>query len=143
MKHTKEYLNRIRYINIEIDSLSEELETLKASFLGSQKLKHDKIQTSAKQSYDDNLVHYAELNDRINEKIDDLIKLKIKVDKEIDKLTDRKEAIVLRNRYIMNKSWKEIAHSLNYTERHIYKIHGKALLSFYDKVMKENCETVS
>ena len=43
---------------------------------------------------------------------------------------------VLRYRYLANKSWADIAGLLGYEERTVYRIHGKALLS-YDKVVSK------
>ena len=133
MSETKEYLNQIRYINQDIGSLKEELKNMNASFLGSQQLKPDKVQTSARESYDEGLVAYVELKNNIDKKIADLIQLNMKIGNEINQLSDHNQRYVLRERYILNKSWKDIAFSLNYTERHIHRIHGKALNSFTEK----------
>ena len=46
----------------------------------------------------------------------------------IDQLDDYQERIVLDYRYIWFENWQDIAYKLNYTERQVYKIHGRALL---------------
>ncbi|MFL2104146.1 DUF1492 domain-containing protein [Mycobacteroides abscessus] len=106
---------------------------MSASFLGAQQLKTDKVQTSARESYDDGYVAYAELKTSIDKKIGDSLRLKMKIGNEIDQLSDRKQKYVLKARYVLNKSWKDIAYSLNYTERHVHRIHGKALIAFGKK----------
>lgn len=44
-------------------------------------------------------------------------------------LDNYKERIVLEYRYIHFENWQDIAYKLNYDERQIYRIHGRALLN--------------
>lgn len=43
-------------------------------------------------------------------------------------LQDYQERIVMEYRYIHFENWQDIAYKLNYEERQIYRIHGKALI---------------
>lgn len=43
-------------------------------------------------------------------------------------LDDYQECLVMEMRYLHFENWQDIAYKLNYEERQIYRIHGKALL---------------
>lgn len=139
MNRVKKYLNEIRYIDKNINYRQEQLENLKASFLGSPAYSKHKVQTSRTGRIDDRYVKYLELSDSINEQINELWDLKQKVDSEIERLDDRDEVLVLKYRYILNKQWKEIAALIACSERHVLKIHGNALLSFKELYFSECC----
>ena len=52
------------------------------------------------------------------------------ISEQINKLGDQNEIDVLFYRYIKQYDWYRIAERMNYTERHIHRIHGEALLHF-------------
>lgn len=52
------------------------------------------------------------------------------ISEQINLLKSQKESDVLHYRYIKGLDWWEIAEKMNYTERWIHKIHGKALAHF-------------
>lgn len=133
----KEYLNQIRYIDLDINSRQEELTMLRASFLGAQELKHDKISSNNGNSQENKLIKYVELSSKIDETIDNLYSMKIEIGQQIDQLNDKKQILVLRERYILGKSWKEISYTLDCSERTVYRLHGEALKSFNDIVLSE------
>ena len=45
----------------------------------------------------------------------------------IQSLTDQDQRAVLIHRYINCREWPEIAEALNFSERHIFRLHGEAL----------------
>ena len=47
----------------------------------------------------------------------------------INLLEDFQEKLILEYRYIYYENWQDIALSLNYEERQVYRIHGRALLN--------------
>lgn len=49
MKNVKKYLNRIRYLDMSIQALQEEIDSTRASFLGAAQMKEDKVQESKKE----------------------------------------------------------------------------------------------
>lgn len=53
-----------------------------------------------------------------------------KISEQINKLEDQNEIDVLFYRYIRQLDWWKIAERMNYTERHIHRIHGEALVHF-------------
>jgi len=50
----------------------------------------------------------------------------------ISNLEDYQESLVMEMRYIYYENWQDIALKLNYDERQIYRIHGRALLHLLD-----------
>lgn len=51
-----------------------------------------------------------------------------KISEQINKLEDQNEIDVLFYRYIRQLDWWKIAERMNYSDRWIYKLHGKALM---------------
>ena len=69
----------------------------------------------------------------INARIDELVDLKNATLKAIQILPDFDQQNVLIARYIDGKKWLDIAFDLNFSISQVYKIHGKALISFSEK----------
>ena len=74
-----------------------------------------------------------ELERTINARIDELVDLKNTTMKAIQSLPDFDQQNVLIARYIDGKKWLDIAFDLNFSISQVYKIHGKALISFSEK----------
>ena len=55
-------------------------------------------------------------------------------------LDDYQECLIMEMRYLYFENWQDIAYKLNYEERQIYRIHGRALLHLLEihKKMIEN-----
>ena len=49
---------------------------------------------------------------------------------QIHKMQDGAEKEVLERRYLMGESWEKIAVAMNYTYRHVTRLHGTALQNF-------------
>lgn len=58
------------------------------------------------------------------------IKLYDEISGQIKNVKNKSEQDVLYYRYIKGLSWWEIAEKMNYSERWIHKLHGKALVHF-------------
>ena len=54
----------------------------------------------------------------------------------INSLEDYQESLVLEMRYLCFENWQDIALKLNYEERQIYRIHGRALLHLLESHKK-------
>lgn len=75
----------------------------------------------------------AELDDMIRELIHERyirIKTYQEISRQIKRMKSRNESDVLFYRYISGLGWWEIAEKMGYSERWIYKLHGKALAHF-------------
>ncbi len=130
----KEYLNSIRRIDEQINTELEQIEQLRSILMRvNAPLVQDKVQTSYQtDKMADTVAKIVDLEKDINKKIDRMLKLKKEVMAIIDNIENAEERLVLKKRYLLNKSWKEIIvdMDLNIRSSQIYIIHRQALKSF-------------
>ena len=134
-QQAKEYFAQIRKTDRLIHRLDSTIATLRSSLtsIGCE-LKQDKVQTSGpKNSLEETICKIDELERTINARIDELVDLKNATLKAIQILPDFDQQNVLIARYIDGKKWLDIAFDLNFSISQVYKIHGKALISFSEK----------
>ena len=121
----KQYLNRVRRIDKEIEALlrlvqrtRESLETV------TQNYDSDGAQSTKNPHKYDRLV---ELESLVDAKIDEQISLKAEILNTIMQLEDRRQRLVLMEYYVEMKTWEQVAVDMNYSYMHITRIHGYAL----------------
>lgn len=127
----KEYLQQVYKLDEEVNSLLNEYEKSESITLSASKLKQviaDSNEIS--NPTEDTFFQRLEYGSDLLYKTDCLVKLKIQISNEIDQVHDRTFRILLRERYISSKGWKDIAVSLNYDLRHIHRLHKEALEEF-------------
>ena len=123
-QQAKDFLNQISRLDALINRLLNTVATERSRLtsIGCE-LKQDKVQTSGpKNSLEETIC-----------KIDELVDLKNTTMKAIQSLPDFDQQNVLIARYIDGKKWLDIAFDLNFSISQVYKIHGKALISFSEK----------
>ena len=126
---TKEELNFIRHVDDSVNTKIRQLEMLKSKrfLLSSFDYSKSKVQTSNQVNHSEDLINkIVDFEAEINRDIDNLIDLKIKAKSKIDQVGGVYGAI-LQMRYLENRNWVEISRALNYSPKHIFKLHGKAL----------------
>ena len=135
MQQVKEYLAQARYLDADINSRQQELDMTRKNLTSLQavELKEDVVQSSRSGHYDDKFNLLFEISETITNKIDELVELKQDISKRIDRLDDRVYVIILRDRYINMLEFHHIANRLNQSERHITRMHGQALVDFFEK----------
>lgn len=134
-QQAKDFLNQISRLDALINRLDSTIATLRSRLtsIGCE-LKQDKVQTSGpKNSLEETICKIDELERTINARIDELVDLKNTTMKAIQSLPDFDQQNVLIARYIDGKKWLDIAFDLNFSISQVYKIHGKALISFSEK----------
>ena len=126
----KQYLNRVRRIDKEIEALlrlvqrtRESLETV------TQNYDSDGAQSTKNPHKYDRLV---ELESLVDAKIDEQISLKAEILNTIMQLEDRRQRLVLMEYYVEMKTWEQVAVDLNYAWRHVMRLHGMALKSMQE-----------
>ena len=126
----KQYLNRVRRIDKEIEALlrlvqrtRESLETV------TQNYDSDGAQSTKNPHKYDRLV---ELESLVDEKIDQQIALKAEILNTIMQLEDRRQRLVLMEYYVEMKTWEQVAVDMNYAFRHVIRLHGMALKSIQE-----------
>jgi len=129
----KEYLNQAFFLDKKISSLQDELDKLNKSFasLRSPQLLQDVVKSTPQ---GDNIARTVEkiidMQNKINAEIDRLIDLKTDIREKINRVADEKQRLVLTKRYIVLKTWEQIAVDLDFSFQHIHNIHHDALKSF-------------
>ena len=132
----KEYLERIKWYDVMIDSKLEELERL-----NSLVKRITPVMSATSGAGGGN-------QDKLGDTVAKIVDLRAEIDKETDSFIDlKREATsllvqigkpeyyqILHKRYIQYKSLEKIAGELNYSWRWVCKLHGRALQAF-EKVL--------
>ena len=134
---SKEFLNKIRYIDMMINCKLEQVAELRSMLLPSAiRYDKDKVQTSNNaDSISDTVSKIMELEEKINTDIDELVELKSVARENIERMENDVEKVILYKRYFNNESFENIAVECGYSWRHIHRLHGEALKNF-DKIYK-------
>lgn len=126
----KEYLNRYQECIRRIKRISSELVEIRSMRTGISVNTDGMPHGSGTSDLSDYAAELDELeNDLVQERYTRVIIYK-DISSRIKKLKSEKERDVLFYRYIKGMDWWRIADQMNYTERWIHKIHGKALVHF-------------
>ena len=137
----KEFLNKIRYIDMMIDCKVEQLEDLRSRIisLGSPSF-GDKVQSSLNpDKFTNTINNILELEKDIDNDIDKLVDLKREAREIIEKLDNDVEKLVLYKRYFDRKTFEQISVEMSYSWKHIHRLHSNALNDF-DKLYKDVLE---
>ena len=125
---TKEWLNRGRNLNEEINALIKAKEkALYDACNVSIAYDKERVQTSQNNSTEAKFTRFADYSKAIDERIDELYKIKQEILKAISGVDNSTYRTLLIERYINFKTWEEIAVYMNYSYMHITRLHGKAL----------------
>lgn len=135
----KQHLNKIRFIDQDINSRIKEKEKLRDTLiLKTSTINEDKVQESNQGAFDDKYSNYLEFAEHIDSKIDELVNFKKEVTEEIDQLKDQRHRIILREKYINLNTFEYIAEALGYDLRWVYRVHGEALLAYKNIFLKSH-----
>ena len=133
----KQYLSRVRILDIKINNKMSELSMLKSKSTSLQAvvINDDKVQTSpALDRLGNDVSDILELEEEIRQEIKRYNDLKHKIINEIHSLNNRLYIEILYKRYVEFKSLEEIAVEMSYSYQWIKSNHGYALLNFSKKV---------
>lgn len=125
----KEYLTGYRKACKRIESLKEQLESLREikQSVRSQQLSDMPTGSNHHRDLSDLMVKLEDLQAQIADAITDSCKIKLEIEEALWKLEDPEEARVLRFRYIYFMTWEEISETMNYSNRQIHYIHKNAI----------------
>ena len=140
MSEAKYLLQKIAFLDAEINSLIREHESVKSTLLKATDYSNEPVATTKRNTSEDKLIKLADKSSDIDLKIDELVDFKITMGNYINQLEDERHRVILREHYINGLSFLEISKNLGYTERHLYRIHGDALLKFQD-ILKDGIES--
>ena len=128
----KEHLNKIRYVDNEINA-KEEIKQRMYERLASVKATQYReidVQGGIRKTNEDRILEYIEYSEHINELIDELVNLKMTVVEEVEKIDDGLYRTILTERYINNKDWVDVADLIGYSQRRTMEHHNDALREF-------------
>lgn len=128
----KEYLNKVRTIDKEIDAKEEIKEQMRKRLVNVKATQYREIDVvgGERKTSEDRILDYIEYSEQINELIDKLIDVKMTVVEEIENIDDGLYRTLLTERYINNKNWDDVAGILGYDSRHTLRLHNDALRAF-------------
>ena len=140
MSEAKYLLQKIAFLDAEINSLIREHKTMKSTLLKATDYSNEPVATTKRNTSEDKLVKLADKSSEIHAKIDELVDFKIAMGERINQLEDERHRVILREHYINGLSFLDISKNVGYTERHLYRIHGDALLKFQD-ILKDDVKS--
>lgn len=134
----KEYLQQAYEVQKKITRLEGRREQLRAQIYGlsspAGKMDQDKIQTSGSGDAMERLVAKVDSLERgIIREINRLLDISSTIEAQIEKIhaanpqSQERMKSLLYERYILFRTWAQIATDLEVDERTVYKIHGRAL----------------
>lgn len=131
----KQYLRQIRAQNRRIDSLIAEKDRLKQIAEGVSGMSYDSIKVQAARvtpgnRQTDAVCKLIDLEKRITAEIDRYVDMREEAERCILRIQSQTEQDVLRNYYLTGLTWEQVAELMNYDLRYLFKLHGRALISF-------------
>lgn len=125
----KEYLSQAKYLDLRINSKIQQVTALNdlatkatSTLTGMPHNPNSAVSTMA-----DAIGKIIDLQVEINRDIDELVDLKREIGETIKAVPDVELQTILEKRYLCFQSWEQIAASMNYEIRWLYRLHGKAL----------------
>lgn len=127
----KEYLNSYKNLCRKLQSLEEQLQSLKeiGQTAKIQELS-DMPRGNKQQDLSDYMVMVDELERKIQSKRENCIERKLEIEACIANVENGIESMILHKRYIKLKPWEQICIEVNYGWRQTHKIHSRALANF-------------
>ena len=137
--NAKAYLSQAIWLDQMIDTKLEQMATLKSLAMKSttsftqERIYGGNIERSKMES---TIVKVMDLENEINVDIDRLVDLKKDIQDTIKMMDDINQQLLLELRYLVRKSWDEVAEVLGYDKRWVMRLHGRALKEI-DEILKE------
>lgn len=135
----KDYLKDIRKLDLEIQTLQEQISLLRKNAEGLRAMELSDMPKGGKgKDLSDYVAEIADLQMVCVQHVSALIMKKQEAIERIMSIDGSELRNVLLLRYIQCKEWDEIADKLQYNLRTIFRLHGEALKEFGDVV--SNCQ---
>ncbi len=128
----KEYLKQYRRLSDDIDSKKEQVERLRELAKGVSRSAETGISGRISDRVGRMVAKILDLENELCCQIRRQLELKAEIEGAIAKVDDPTLRQLLTFRYISGDEWEQIAKSMNYSIRQIYRLHGKALQKIKD-----------
>ena len=134
-----ELFNKARLLDMEIDTLIEESQSIRDMATRVTSTINDMPGAPLKNNdrFQDTMVSLIDYERKINSRIDELVNLKQEINDVICKLPRLEHRIVLTKRYLQRKRWEQIAVEMEYEERQVRRFKTEAL-NLADQILSEN-----
>lgn len=132
---TKDYLMQLQTLDAKIQQKVEEAASLRSAVLGrGMRIDDVRVQTSPKNSQEDTIAGYLDLEAKIDSMIDKYVAEKDRIIDQIHELTDPRYIRILYDHYVPDehhrvKSLERISVDMNYNYTYTCELHGQALLA--------------
>lgn len=126
-KEKKDWLWRYKEALLDIDSWQRELEEWRTRAEKITQVVSDMPRGGKALEVDDIVIKMDEILDNIEAKVSESQKIKLELEIAFEGLNDGILEGLMKYRYINCLDWAQIAIIMGYGERHLYKLHGKAL----------------
>ena len=130
----KQYLKQGYKLRKEIKSDEEVLEELNENLDGLKALQNSEKVQGGPLKDDSRIIEkidkIIEVEEEIKKKLLALKAFQAKLYQEIELVQDMNQRVLLKNRYIFNLTWEQIAERLGYSITQTHRIHKKALENF-------------
>lgn len=125
----KEYLRQAYIIDRKIKLGAEKLAEMRAALYGrGVSCENDGSKHVRRgNGFENALLRVMEQEERLDAEIDQLTAKRAEIEKTIAAVPDPVQREVLTRRYLLYQKWEDIAEAMNYSERHIRRLHGYAL----------------
>ena len=134
-----ELFNKVRLLDMEIDTLIEESQSIRDMATRVTSTINDMPGAPLKNNdrFQDTMISLIDYERKINSRIDELVNLKQEINDVIGKLPRLEHRIVLTKRYLQRKRWEQIAIEMKYEERQVRRFKTEAL-NLADQILSEN-----
>lgn len=125
----KEYLQQAYMIDRKIQLDSEKLAAARSALYG-RSIRYDRDGSNPlpKSNGTENAVlRVLELEEHLYKEIDRLTEKRQEIEQAVDSVPDEVQREVLTRRYLLYQKWELVAEEMNYSERHIRRLHEYAL----------------
>ncbi len=134
----KEYLGQIRKYDILIENKTQMIKRLREQAVSvTVAMDGERVKSSgSKDKLGDTIAKIVDLENIIRDDVERMAQIKEEIIGVIDEIGDADLMNVLYKRYVHFARWEEIPAEMGYSDRTIYRLHGKALLAV-QKILNE------
>lgn len=126
----KEYLNGYKYAKMRERRIQEQIQQLRLDTMF-PRLQGDGMPRGSNQSdLSDYMERYDELMNELRKEKLDAVTQYTNIHRAIKRMKDEEGKEILEHKYLMRKTWEEIAEAMNMSRRAILYKHGEALRNF-------------
>lgn len=133
---TEEDIKKIEYLNLYQDSRIE-CERINCVMAAVKELKrsakssmNESVSKSSRSDLSDYIAKIEYKESELIKELNNSKKILEDIEKKIKKIKDKEEQLILTQRFILNKTIKEIAREHTYSVRNTYRIYHKAIKNF-------------